>query len=347
MDSTHASSSTSTRASPLTSSADLVALSQEISRLGTIFNEQEFSQKEKAELRKFFTVEVNQRKDILILISTLTNDREKLNYLKEFLTDQPVASATDLVFVFIDNTNVCEQGKKLVMWSENISKEDIYIDYGRLVNFVLNGRKLGDDPVIAGSPPYMDDTLYEYLKENGFKARKFFRNGAGQEKEVDGEVCGSIADVMERYKRPGTIILLGGDGDYGPRIRRALLKGWTVEIWFWKIGMAPRIKDIDLPGYPELKTIYIDIDPYYKNFMNAYGVFERKKYLEIYGDTVNYESVMTCCAEMGLFCAWCKFDNGSLKMYCNTFDNWRVVKNYMMNKYPQAQEIVQVGDVSH
>ncbi|CAI2189932.1 16769_t:CDS:2 [Funneliformis geosporum] len=87
MDSTHASSSTSTRTSPLTSSADLVALSQELSRLDTIFNEQEFTQKEKAELRKFFTVEATQRKDILDLISTLTNDREKLNYLKEFLTE--------------------------------------------------------------------------------------------------------------------------------------------------------------------------------------------------------------------------------------------------------------------
>ncbi|GES98289.1 hypothetical protein GLOIN_2v1847979 [Rhizophagus clarus] len=89
MDSTHASSSTSTRASPSTSSADLLALSQEISRLGTIFNEQEFTQKDKAQLRKFFTVEVTQRKDILDLISTLTNDREKLDYLKEFLTEQP------------------------------------------------------------------------------------------------------------------------------------------------------------------------------------------------------------------------------------------------------------------
>ncbi|RIA85598.1 hypothetical protein C1645_830525 [Glomus cerebriforme] len=215
---------------------------------------------------------------------------------------------TDLAFVFIDNTNVCEQGKKMVMSSENVLKDTIGIDYGRLVNFVLNGRKMGDDPVIAGSLPYMDDTLWKYLKEIGFKAHKFPRNSKGQEKEVDSEVNASMADVMERHKRPGTIILLAGDGDYGPRVRRALLRGWTVEIWFWRIG---------------------------------------KKYLEIYGNIVKYESTMTCCVEMGLFCAWCKFDNGSLKMYCNTFDDWEAIKNYMRNKYPQAQEIIQVGDVSH
>jgi hypothetical protein len=138
-------------------------------------------------------------------------------------------------FVFIDNTNVCIQGKKR---SNNIIiKEAIKIDYGWLVNFVLGGRKMGDDPVIAGSIPEMDDTLYKYLKGIGFKANKFDRNSEGRGKEVDAEVCASIADIMARYNHsPGTIILLAGDGCYGPRIRRALKKGWTVEIWFWKTG---------------------------------------------------------------------------------------------------------------
>lgn len=57
----------------------------------------------------------------------------------------------DLAFVFIDNTNVWIQGKKMVMRFENVFKETINIDYGRLVNFVLNGREMGSDPVIAGS----------------------------------------------------------------------------------------------------------------------------------------------------------------------------------------------------
>ncbi|PKC04444.1 hypothetical protein RhiirA5_422248 [Rhizophagus irregularis] len=35
--------------------------------------------------------------------------------------------------------------------------------------------------------------------------------------------------------------------------------------------------------------------------------------------------------------------NDSLRIYCNTFENWEVIKNYMMNKYPQAQEIIEVG----
>ncbi|RGB42490.1 hypothetical protein C1646_750994 [Rhizophagus diaphanus] len=276
-----------------------------------------------------------------------TTNLHILVQLSTVATEQPGASVvnpTELVFVFIDNTNVCIQGKKTVMWSENILKDTISIDHGQLVNYIVGKRKLGDDPVIAGSIPEMDDTLYEYLKRIGFKANKFDRNLEGQEKEVDAEVCASIGDVMERYNnRPGTIILLAGDGDYGPRIRRALKRCWTVEIWFWKTGVSPRIKDINLPDYPELKMIYVDLSPDYKKFTSAYGVFKRKKYLEIHGNFVNYEDVMTCCVEKDLFCAWCKFDNGSLKMYCNTFDDWKVIKNYMINKYPQAREIIQVG----
>ena len=93
MDSTHASSSTS-------SEEDLLALSKEISRLGKIFSEQEFTQKEKAELRKFFIVEPTQRKDIFKLIFTLTDDSDKLNFLKEFLT----GIFLKLRFIFANNT---------------------------------------------------------------------------------------------------------------------------------------------------------------------------------------------------------------------------------------------------
>ncbi|PKK75280.1 hypothetical protein RhiirC2_846139 [Rhizophagus irregularis] len=57
--------------------------------------------------------------------------------IKEIQGEQPFAAMNpnDLAFVFIDNTNVCIQGKKMVMRFENVFKEIINIDYGRLVNF--------------------------------------------------------------------------------------------------------------------------------------------------------------------------------------------------------------------
>lgn len=67
--------------------------------------------------------------------------------------------------------------------------------------------------------------------------------------------------------------------------------------------MVPHIKEIELPNYPEKKTIYMDLDSYNKNFMHAYYNFKRKKYLNTYSDIVNYEDVM---AESGLSCSWCR-----------------------------------------
>ena len=86
--------------SSTSSEEDLLALSKEISRLGKIFSEQEFTQKEKAELRKFFIVEPAQRKDIFKLLFTLTDDIDKLDLLKEFLT----GIFLKLRFIFANNT---------------------------------------------------------------------------------------------------------------------------------------------------------------------------------------------------------------------------------------------------
>ncbi|GBC02263.1 hypothetical protein RclHR1_04530005 [Rhizophagus clarus] len=83
------------------------------------------------------------------------------------------------------------------------------------------------------------------------------------------------------------------------------------------------IREMDLPDYPELKMIYINLDPYYG-----------KKYFDIYSNVVNYEGVMNL--DLGLFCLWCKFTNDSLRLYCNTFEEWGVIKSYMRDKCPQA-----------
>jgi hypothetical protein len=77
--STHASSSAPT------TPTDLIKLGQEIVRLGTVSKETGFTQEEQAKLGKFFTVNPNIREDVLSYLFFLTEDKEKLNYLKEFL----------------------------------------------------------------------------------------------------------------------------------------------------------------------------------------------------------------------------------------------------------------------
>ena len=142
---------------------------------------------------------------------------------------------TGLVHVFIDNSNAYIQGKKFVGKKEGLSENLICIDYGLLFKTVLNGRNYRDHPVIVGSRPLPDDSLWKDLEELGFKVKVFDRV-RNKEKGVDIELAGFISDAIQDYKRPGILVLIAGDGDYGPTLRRALERGWIVEIWFWKEG---------------------------------------------------------------------------------------------------------------
>ncbi|CAB5393040.1 unnamed protein product [Rhizophagus irregularis] len=80
--------------------------------------------------------------------------------------NQPVIAAgfsrepTGLVHVFIDNSNVYIQRKKFVSKKEGLSENLICIDYGRLFKTVLDGYY----PVIVGSRPPPDDSLWKILK---------------------------------------------------------------------------------------------------------------------------------------------------------------------------------------
>ncbi len=46
--------------------------------------------------------------------------------------------------------------------------KQLNIDYGYLLTMILSERKLGSDPVIVGSRPPPDDTLWDGIKELGY-----------------------------------------------------------------------------------------------------------------------------------------------------------------------------------
>ena len=107
--------------------------------------------------------------------------------------------------------------------------------------------------------------------------------------------------------------------------------------------MSKRLKDIDLPEFPLLKTIIVNLDPLYKKFTSAYGLANtlEKRFLKISDehDKVKYDDVMPCYEALDLFCFWFKYTDNSLKLYINTSDQWEDIKTCMKERYPQAQEI--------
>ncbi|PKY54946.1 hypothetical protein RhiirA4_474068 [Rhizophagus irregularis] len=92
------------------------------------------------------------------------------------------------------------------------------------------------------------------------------------------------------------------ESEYGPMLRQALLRNWTVEIWFWTKGneilrlwiikfiilkvtypseMFHQLKHIDVPHRPDLQTIILNLDSYYLCFIYAYRCVREKTFLEI------------------------------------------------------------------
>ncbi|PKK56689.1 hypothetical protein RhiirC2_799511 [Rhizophagus irregularis] len=116
---------------------------------------------------------------------------------------------TGLVHIFVDNSNIEIEGKKLISVLES------------------------DNPVIVSSHPLLNDSIWRKIEDFGYRVSVFDKNYAFQEKEVDNELGLSISNAIQEYKRPGIIVLVAGDGNYRPALTRALLRDWIIEIWFW------------------------------------------------------------------------------------------------------------------
>ncbi|UZO22993.1 uncharacterized protein OCT59_015339 [Rhizophagus irregularis] len=182
-----------------------------------------------------------------------------------------VKSNIQLAFVFIDVSNIYIQGSKDVAKKENVYKNQVNVD----LRLVLDGR-LGHDSVIIGS---CDNPPWDELKTKGFNTSKL-ESSEYKEKEVDANIVAHIAEILYTERRPGTIILLAGD-------------------------VSKRLKNIDLPEFPSLKTIIVSLDLLYKKFTSAYGLTNtlEKRFLKINDEhvKVKYDDVMPCYEALDLF----------------------------------------------
>ncbi|GBC18779.2 NYN domain-containing protein [Rhizophagus irregularis DAOM 181602=DAOM 197198] len=193
------------------------------------------------------------------------------NPLQSKLSDAKVKSNIQLAFVFIDVSNIYIQGSKDVAKKENVYKNQVNVD----LRLVLDGR-LGHDSVIIGS---CDNPPWDELKTKGFNTSKL-ESSEYKEKEVDANIVAHIAEILYTERRPGTIILLAGD-------------------------VSKRLKNIDLPEFPSLKTIIVSLDLLYKKFTSAYGLTNtlEKRFLKINDEhvKVKYDDVMPCYEALDLY----------------------------------------------
>jgi hypothetical protein len=89
------------------------------------------------------------------------------------------------IYIFIDNSNLLHQGQSelpKLMGLQTDYINDLGIDYGRLVQCLLNGRKLGAPVTIVASIPSPLEKEWNKLSGEKFNVVKFRRNCENTEK---------------------------------------------------------------------------------------------------------------------------------------------------------------------
>lgn len=164
--------------------------------------------------------------------------------------------ASDKVYVFVDNSNLWieakfnlgtkfKRGRLYTERRRNGQWEwtTLSIEHGLLLKRVLSGRSLGADPLLVGSRPPLNDSLWERIRQQGFSVVVYDRNPNNKEKQVDVELATQMTETIFT-KEPATIVFIGGDVDLLPPLRRALERKWKVELWFWEGSVAGELRDV-------------------------------------------------------------------------------------------------------
>lgn len=146
------------------------------------------------------------------------------------------------IHIFVDNSNVKIEGARLAYAKRyrngirGTEVDDTYlIDWGKFLHLIKSrgGRLMGQVPILYGSRPPPDDTIWNEIRSEGFDVRLFDRNIRDKEKGVDMEMGMDVVERILTVSPPETIVIVAGDADFKGPVERALKKGWEVEVWFW------------------------------------------------------------------------------------------------------------------
>jgi uncharacterized LabA/DUF88 family protein len=147
-----------------------------------------------------------------------------------------------ILYAYVDNSNVliearrfAEMKRKLKAKLSPFTDDSYEIDWGKFLYLIEenNTRGLAEVPVLYGSRPPANDSVWQRIRDDGFDVKVFDRNIRNKEKGVDMEMGMDIAELLHTVSPPRTIVIAAGDADYVPVVERAKKKKWIVEVWFW------------------------------------------------------------------------------------------------------------------
>lgn len=93
------------------------------------------------------------------------------------------------------------------------------------------------EKIMVGSTPPAKDSFWQTMKNQGFKVITYERNCSG-EKSVDTELVVQGMEVLAKYPTGSRLVLMSGDQDMLPLVKRASERGWIVEVWTWRNAIS-------------------------------------------------------------------------------------------------------------
>lgn len=165
-------------------------------------------------------------------------------------------------FVYVDNSNVFIEGKRLAARLRGDSRDlnfTFRLDFGELYDFIAEHtpEKIRR-ALLLGSRPPQNDNVWDVAARAGFEVVVIDRNRHNQEKKVDtGIVAAMMRDAYTKVdKKNDTITLVAGDSDYVPAIQLLVDDGFYIETVFWSSASS------------ELKSLsskFIELDSHLKD----------------------------------------------------------------------------------
>ncbi|MFX0155937.1 MAG: NYN domain-containing protein [Candidatus Hodarchaeota archaeon] len=154
------------------------------------------------------------------------------------------------IIIFIDNSNIFK----------GFQKYKVIVDYEKLKNIITRGRKLQNIFLYEGVVYPMSPEKKKWYKElnlrSGYITKVSFDKIATSgaiEKKVDIKIA--IDAISLAYEDAyDTAVLVSGDGDFVPVIKKLKELNKSVEIWAFRYSLANALKE----ELQEQKINYID-----------------------------------------------------------------------------------------
>ena len=160
------------------------------------------------------------------------------------------------VYVFVDHDNILVEAQKIAAKDfDSDTDHRVHINFKKLGDVVIEGRTLVGKGKVYNCRKVDINDIARFslvLTESSRHTRR--------QKQVDTNICVDIMDVLTPTT-PSTIVLLSGDCDILPALKKVLEAGWKVEIYAWEHNTAEYLKKL---AAENVNCIFKPLDPYFK-----------------------------------------------------------------------------------